>query len=126
MELTDLLSAWLTKIEQENPPGKDIVALNFGMLNSDKGYMVYLTGAEVYDPDDDDWAGEIDYQPIRANKYLLLPREITKGLKWRGVLDLVADSLKELITKNLNTGIFEGRIAAAGYDDSELILIKGI
>ena len=96
------------------------------MLNSDKGYMVYLTGAEVYDPDDDDWAGEIDYQPIRANKYLLLPREITKGLKWRGVLDLVADSLKELITKNLNTGIFEGRIAAAGYDDSELILIKGI
>ena len=126
MELTDLLSAWLTKIEQENPPGKIIVALNFGMLNSDKGYMVYLTGAEVYDPDDDDWAGEIDYQPIRANKYLLLPREITKGLKWRGVLDLVADSLKELITKNLNTGIFEGRIAAAGYDDSELILIKGI
>jgi hypothetical protein len=126
MELTDLLSAWLTKIEQENPPGKIIVALNFGMLNSDKGYMVYLTGAEAYDPDEDDWAGEIDYQPIRANKYLLLPREVTKGLKWRGVLDLVADSLKELITKNLNTGIFEGRIAAAGYDDSELILIKGI
>ena len=110
MELTDLLSAWLTKIEQENPPGKIIVALNFGMLNSDKGYMVYLTGAEAYDADDDDWAGEIDYQPIRANKYLLLPREITKGLKWRGVLDLVADSLKELITKNLNTGVFEGRI----------------
>jgi hypothetical protein len=126
MELTDLLSAWLTKIELENPPGKEIVALNFGMLNSDKGYMVYLTGAEVYDPDDDDWAGEIDYQPTRANKYLLLPREISKGLKWRGVLDLVAYSLKEIVAKKQNSGLFEGRVAAAGYDDSELILIKGI
>ena len=122
MSLNESLSQWIKKIELENPPPTTITALNFGMLLSDKGYMVYLTGAEVYDPDDDDWAGEIDYQPPRAIKYFLIPREFTKGLKWRGALDLAVAWLKEYSATE--PGLFTGRAVTAGYDDGELITIK--
>src|ERR1700733_12255714 len=124
MNLNDLLSEWINKIEDENPPPANIAAINFGMFASDKGYMVYITGAEVYDPDDDDWAGEIDYQPVRKNKYLLLPREFTSGLKWKGVLDLTGNSLKELADANPACLLFKGRVVTAGFDDSELMLVK--
>ncbi len=124
MKLSDVLSDWLKIIGQEHPPGANITALNFGMLNSDKGYMVYLTGAEVYDPNDDDWAGEIDYQPPRKIKYLLIPREFTTGLKWKGVLDIVVASLKELSGSDSGNLLFAGRTMTAGFDDGDLILIK--
>ena len=122
MSLNESLSQWIKKIEVENPPPRTITALNFGMLQSDKGYMVYITGAEVYDADDDDWAGEIDYQPPRAIKYFLISREFTKGLKWQGVLDLVAAWLKEY--SGGQPGLFEGRAVTAGFDDGKLITIK--
>jgi hypothetical protein len=125
MNLSDLLSEWIKKIEEENPPAANIAAIYFGMLTSDKGYMVYVTGSEVYDPDDDDWAGEIDYQPARKNKYLLLPREITSGLKWKGVLELVAATLKELAANQPGRPLFTDRVLTAGYDDNELVVIKG-
>ena len=124
MNLSQLLSEWIKKIEEENPPAANITALNFGMLNSDKGYMVYLTGAEIYDPDDDDWAGEIDYQPPRKIKYLLIPREFTAGLKWKGVLDLVVELLKQLSGSAPDNPLFTGRAVTAGFDDGELIVIK--
>src|ERR1700722_14070018 len=124
MNLSDLLSEWIKKIEDENPPPGNIAAINFGMLTTDKGYMVYVTGAEVYDPDDDDWAGEIDYQPVRKNKYLLLSREFTSGLKWKGVLELVGNALKQLAGANPTRLLFNGRVVTAGFDDSELMMIK--
>src|ERR1700747_2995952 len=96
MNLTELFSDWIKKVEKENPPGADIVAINFGMMQSGKNYLVYITGAEVYDADDDDWAGEIDYQPIRANKYLTLPTEATIGLKRAKALEMVVEILGQL------------------------------
>jgi len=120
MRLTDILSEWLTKIETQNPPPADITALYFGIMNTDKGYMVFLTGAEAYDKDDDDWAGEADYQPPRSIKYLLLPAEFTKGQKWKGVLELVANELKT----QTGGAIFKDRVAGVGYDDRELIMVK--
>jgi len=124
MSLTTLFSDWIKKVETENPPGQEIVAINFGMMQSDKGYMVYITGAEVYDPNDDDWAGEIDYQPIRANKYLLLSRDVTKGLKWAKVLELVADTVKQLAEQDPGRLLFASRVVTAGFDDSKLTVIK--
>jgi len=124
MNLSDLLSEWIKKIEEENPPPANIAAINFGMLVTDKGYMVYLTGAEVYDPDDDDWAGEIDYQPARKIKYLLLPRGFSSGLKWKGVLELVVNSLKEIVEQDPGRILFSGRAVTAGFEDGELSLVK--
>jgi len=124
MSLTTLLSGWLSKIEIESPPPADIIALNFGVLKSDKGYMIFLTGSEVYDAADDDWAGEIDYQPPRANKYLLLTPEIAKSLKWTKVLEELAPALKQLVAANSAPKLFHSRTITLGYDDEKLVLIK--
>jgi len=124
MNLTELISDWIKKVETENPPGSDIVAINFGMMQSDKKYMVYITGAEVYDANDDDWAGEIDYQPIRANKYFTLPAEATSGLKRANVLALVIDTLKQLAKGEPGRLLFANRVVTANYDDGDLNLIK--
>ena len=124
MNLTELFSDWIKKVEKENPPAQDIVAINFGMLQSGKNYMVYITGAEIYDADDDDWAGEIDYHPIRANKYLTLPPDATTGLKRAKVLELVIDTLKQLAKDEPGRLLFAGRVVTANFDDGDLTVIK--
>ena len=124
MNLTELFSDWIKKVEKENPPGSDIVAINFGMMQSGKNYMVYITGAEVYDADDDDWAGEIDYQPIRANKYLTLPSEATTGLKRANVLELVITTLSQLVKAEPERLLFADRVITANFDDGNLTVIK--
>ena len=124
MNLTELFSDWIKKVEKENPPGPDIVAINFGMLQSGKNYIVYITGAEIYDVDDDDWAGEIDYQPIRANKYLTLPTEVAAGLKRAKVLELVIDTLVQLVKAEPGRLLFANRVITANFDDGDLTVIK--
>lgn len=124
MNLTELISDWIKKVEKENPPGQDIAAINFGMMQSGKNYIIYITGAEVYDADDDDWAGEIDYQPIRANKYYTLPPEATAGLKRAKVLELVIDTLKQLVKAEPARLLFAGRVVTANFDDGDLTVIK--
>jgi hypothetical protein len=124
MNLTELFSDWIKKVEKENPPGTDIVAVNFGMMQSDKKYLVYITGAEVYDADDDDWAGEIDYQPIRANKYFTLPSEATTGLKRAKVLELVIDTLRQLVKAQPGRLLFANRVVTASFDDDNLTVVK--
>jgi hypothetical protein len=124
MNLATLFSDWIRKVEKENPPGAGITAINFGMLQSDKGFMAYITGAEIYDAEDDDWAGEIDYQPSRANKYFLLPGETTAGLKWKQVLELVIDTLRQLVESEPERLLFAGRVVTAGFDDGKLTVIK--
>jgi hypothetical protein len=124
MNLTELFSDWIKKVEKENPPGADIAAINFGMLQSGKSYMVYITGAEIYDADDDDWAGEIDYQPIRANKYLTLPADATAGLKRAKVQELVIDTLTQLVKADPSRLLFANRVLTANFDDGDLTVIK--
>jgi len=124
MNLTELFSDWIKKVEKENPPGTDIAAINFGMLQSGKSYMVYITGAEIYDADDDDWAGEIDYQPIRANKYLTLPADATAGLKRAKVQELVIDTLTQLVKAEPSRLLFANRVLTANFDDGDLTVIK--
>lgn len=124
MNLKELFAEWIKKVEKENPPGDDIIAINFGMMQSGKNYMVYITGAEIYDADDDDWAGEIDYQPIRANKYLTLPTEATAGLKRANVLELVINTLKQLVKAEQGRLLFANRVITANFDDGDLTVIK--
>ena len=124
MNLTEPISDWIKKVENENPPGANIAAINFGMMQSGKNYLVYITGAEVYDADDDDWAGEIDYQPIRANKYYTLPPGATAGLKRAKVLELVIDTLKQLVKAEPGRILFADRVVTANFDDGDLTVIK--
>ena len=83
-----------------------------------------ITGAEIYDADDDDWAGEIDYQPIRANKYLTLPADATAGLKRAKVQELVIDTLTQLVKNEPGRLLFANRVVTTNFDDGDLTVIK--
>ena len=47
---------WLLELSHNEVIPENIVALNFGIFESENGYCVYLIGSESYDVDDDDWA----------------------------------------------------------------------
>lgn len=59
---------WLLELSHNEVIPENIVALNFGIFESENGYCVYLIGSESYDVDDDDWACDVDYEPV--DKYL--------------------------------------------------------
>ena len=50
---------WLLELSHNEVIPENIVALNFGIFESENGYCVYLIGSESYDADDDDWACDV-------------------------------------------------------------------
>jgi hypothetical protein len=125
LSLKDSLLDWIDKIEHYAKPSKKITALNFGLFESDKGFMIYLTGAEVYDASDNDWASQIDYEPIELYKYLLLKGNGISGFeKWDEILELVSKNLKEIIAENPEYALFKNKVVTTGFDDGDLVIIK--
>jgi hypothetical protein len=125
ISLKDVLFDWIKNVEHYAKPPKEIEALNFGLFESDKGYMIYLTGSEKYNALDDDWASQIDYEPIELYKYLLLKgSEITGHQKWDEILNLVCRNLKEIADENVDYTLFRNKIVTAGFDDGDLTVIK--
>ena len=57
---------WIQQINDETILPSDIVAFNFGLFESEEGYCIYLTGSKFYDESDDDWACDIDFEPIEG------------------------------------------------------------
>lgn len=68
---------WLRRVNQSSPPPDDVVAYNFGIFESEGGYILYLVGSREYDPDDDDWACHEDYVPVE--KYFEPPQKLAGG-----------------------------------------------
>ena|ERR1700744_4404128 len=123
--LKSLLSDWINKIENYAKPPKNINALNFGLFQSDKGFMIYLTGSEIYNAFDDDWASQIDYEPIKLYKYLLLNGEEISDLKnWDEILELVYKNIKEIIDEHPDSVLFKNKVITTGFDDGNLRVIK--
>ena len=118
------LFTWINQLEKYNEPLKEISALNFGLFESDKGIMIYLTGSKIYDPSNDDWATEIDYEPSANNKYLLLTGEEISDLKWDESLNMVHKTLKELIDEHPEYNLFANKIITIGFDDGDLAVLK--
>ena len=122
--LDGLLREWIKKLENYSQPGKDITALNFGLFESDKRFMIYLTGSRSYDSSNDDWASEVDYEPISLYKYLLLSTNDVVKLKWDGVSQAINSVLKNIIAENPSYKLFKNRVVTAGFDEGDLIIIK--
>ena len=45
------IANWLEQIIREENHPSSIVAFNFGLIQSDLGFQIYLVGSETYDPD---------------------------------------------------------------------------
>jgi len=123
-DLKGLISSWINNLEKYCSPPKAISALNFGLFESDKGFMIYLIGSKLYDPSNDDWATEVDYEPIPLYKYLLLSGNDIADLKWDEILQQVNSVLKDIIEKSPNHSLFKNRVVTTGFDDGDLTVIK--
>lgn len=110
---------WLNGIT--NRPSGNIQAYWFGLFESEKGYVIYLTGSNNYDEVDDDWACNIDFTP--ENKYLDLG---LKGYKWEDVLDIATNLIKDFTKSEEYKKHFISKAdhIAVGFDDGDLIKIK--
>ena len=120
-----MLIQWINKLENYAPP-KEIIALNFGLFESNNGFMIYLTGSKVYDISNDDWASVIDYEPEPKYKYLLLKNAEISNLGWNAVLQIVQVYLKEIINDRSDYNLFKSRITTTGFDDGELIVVNQV
>jgi hypothetical protein len=120
---TEILN-WLNEIEKnEGTPPDSVIAFNFGIMESDQGYMMYFVGAFEYSEDNDDWA--CIEPPTKPYRYLKLPNKV-QNESWDTVLELCKNALTELENEgSLNkTLIKNAKAITTGFDDGELIKIR--
>ena len=111
---------WLNRVSQSSPPPNNVVAYNFGIFESESGYILYLIGSREYDPDDDDWACSEDYVPVE--KYFMLPKNLADGRDWQGVQREVVRIINRFIESPECKESFLAHASAitAGFDDGDL------
>ncbi|MEQ9098279.1 MAG: hypothetical protein RIF36_23470 [Imperialibacter sp.] len=124
MKLENLIADWISNNQILATDLQGIEACHFGILETTEGYMIYLIGAKEYDPDDDDWAIEVDFEP--TNKYLEIPTELTDQLDWMAVLELVVKSLADYISSDAftNSQLANVDVITTGFDGGDLSRIK--
>ena len=115
---------WLTQICTTEKPAKSIIAYNFGLLETNNGYTVYLIGSKTYDAEDTDWATEEDFVP--ALRYYELPPSDFKQLKF----DVAQNRVKQMVKDFMKTDTYKQSFLAKakaitiGFDDGDLEKIK--
>lgn len=120
--MKQIIKEWFEKLNETEKIPTNIIAINFGLFESDKNYIIYLVGSETYDENDDDWATEVNYEP--QNKYLKLI-DIQK-MNWKEVQNETGKIIAELIyVENFEDSIFSKiKNITVGFDDGDLIKIK--
>lgn len=121
-----IIKRWLLFIESQETVPPDIVALNFNIWEATEEtgascYTLELTGSEHYDPDNDDWACDEDYEPRERNCNAL---KLSSKLPWEEILQTLAEVLKELKDELPYTSIFRVEHITVGFTDGELTVIK--
>lgn len=122
-EVFQQFADWIRNLGISAPPSKDIVAFNFGLLESEEGsYRLYVSGAKSFDPDNDDWACEKDYYP--DGRYLDVSFDKDGG--WESMLTAAIG----LITRYVESSEFRtsflknARAITVGFDDGDLKRIR--
>lgn len=110
---------WIKGMEATEQIPEEIVALNFGIYETEEGFCLYLCGSENYDAEDDDWACDMDYEADSD----CLEIANASGMEWDTFLEKVAGILKSYFTQMPATSPFAGKIIATGFDDGELVRV---
>ena len=117
-----IISQWISELVETETLPEEIVALNFGLYETPKGYCIYLNGSEEYDEEDEDWACNNDYDPDENGFMEML---IGDNVDWEYFLEGVKESLTWLLANNEGFKNWVGnRHVATGFDDGDLILLK--
>lgn len=93
---------------------------SFGIFESENGYCVYLIGSESYDVDDDDWACDVDYEPV--DKYLNIEGVDVDPDKF---LNEVITILLDIISlEKVSAWLLHTKYITVGFDDGVLEKIR--
>jgi hypothetical protein len=115
--------SWIERINQSDEIPANLCAFNFGLFESEKGYLMYLIGAESYDETDDDWAVEENFAP--TEKYFELGVD-TSDKRWQEIEELAASLLSEFIKSETFQQSFlsKAEFITVGFDDGDLTRVK--
>ncbi|MDR6238768.1 hypothetical protein [Aureibacter tunicatorum] len=115
---------WLNNIDSKTTGSfKNDIAFNFGIFESEDGYMLYLAGSTEYDDDDDDWAC-LD-MPENPSLYFEIPTN-HQNTTWEDILELVCEALSTLEKSHHfnNTFLEKAEAITTGFDSGDLIAIR--
>lgn len=114
---------WLNLLNSQETIPPEIIALNFGLFETQTGYGIYLIGSTEYDEDDSDWAClPCDFE---AKNYQLT-LENTKNNDWESFQNLVIDTLNTYLKNPTFSQRMFAKIShiTTGFDDGDLEVIK--
>lgn len=122
--MKEKITNWLQRLNDEEAVPSNIVALNFGLFNSEKGYCIYLIGSEHYDETDDDWACDVDFEP--KEKYLEITDADVQNMSWEKFQNDVVQIISDYIcqTTVCDSSLFFNRVVTIGFDDGDLVRVK--
>lgn len=117
---------WMTRMNEREHPSPDIVAFNFGLFETIEGFTIYLIGAKKYDPENDDWATEPDFEPDPENEYLEINPGETEHLQPDDVLQKATDVVKRYLASSVFDRSFlkHAQVITIGFDDGSLSRIR--
>ena len=120
MSFDEQLINWILNINASEKPDANIIAYNFGLLETSDGFSIYLIGSKVFDAEDDDWACKEDFTP--EQRYLNFNSQEFKQLTWNDFLERATDTLRTFINSNLfpETFLSAAKAITVGFDEGEL------
>lgn len=122
-------SKWLNDLLKSDPLPEQVVAINFGLFQSENGIQMYLSGSFEWDQYDSDWACNLDYDPkgryVTLNIFKLID-QIMEQQYWGGIyltLGIVILFVKIYIIENKKILLPNEDMSihiATGFDDGDL------
>lgn len=118
------LREWIGRICETERPDSSVIAYNFGLIQIDNGYSLYLIGSKEYDVNNSDWAFSIDFEP-RMKYYPLADSNYSK-LSWDKVQVKINEELKDFTASVTfkNSFFAKAKAITTGFDDGDLVRIK--
>lgn len=115
---------WLLKLIQTEPIPEEIVALNFGLFESEHGVQLYVSGSEEWDEEDSDWASNHDYFPDDGywdnDFYARIGKVVADDEDTCIYLSLATTSLFAMTFIQAHPYAFQEIYVATGFDDGDL------
>lgn len=142
-EDVDALQVWLRELGKKERPGDDVVALWFGLFEGqdgesrETGALLYVAGADRFDPLDDDWPCDPAWFPDgRYASPAALWRVSTAlaraGAKARNVADLACVACAALLVRAALPAVAaavapkDPRAVGVGWDDGDVLDRKSV
>ena len=115
---------WISNLSDDNTFTDEIVAINFGLFESEEGFMIHCIGSKIYDQENDDWACNEDFVPQK--KYLKIPKELTENKDWYEIQNMFGELFKKYLSSLDYEFSLLNKVEAItyGFDDGDLQKIK--